>query len=98
MPLWVSLLLVLSHVFLFVVGVVCYHQVRLLSVRPLSLSRQSDAQDRKLKELATALAKKEVKAEAYNYFNRFDKPVEVFEDAPIPNVNKLKESGFAPAK
>ena len=57
MPWWASILLVLSHIAVFVLGAVTYHGIRILSVRPLGPLPTKTVSEAKLNEIAMKAAR-----------------------------------------
>jgi hypothetical protein len=99
MPWWASLLLVLSHIAVFVLGAVTYHGIRILSVRPLGPLPTKAVSEAKLNEIALKAARLSTAGDRFG--NQF---------APLPDMNvvrrqiipdgdgRSKEETFVPAK
>lgn len=74
MPAWVSVVLVLSHIAVFILGALAYHGIRILASRPLypSPTQRPGMTEAKLKEIAQSLAKKQASEAMFgNFFDRF---------------------------
>ncbi len=99
MPWWGSLLLVLTHVGVFILGAIAYHGIRVLSVRPIGPFPNKQVSEAKLAEIAMKAAKASVAKDRFGA--QFD---------PLPDMNivrrqyipegdgRSKEETFAPVK
>ena len=99
LPWWCSLLLVLTHVAVFVLGAVAYHGIRILSVRPIGPFPTKTVSDAKLQQIAEKAAKMQIAGD------RFGKQFDPLPDMVIPRRQIIpdgngipKEETFVPAK
>jgi len=99
MPWWGSLLLVLTHIAVFILGAVAYHGIRILSVRPIGpFPTKPQVSEAKLAEIAMKVAKASTAADRFG--TQFDPmPDMVVRRQIIPDGDgRSKEETFAPVK
>lgn len=88
-PVWIALvLLVLSHVFMFALGVTAYHCLRWINMKPL-LQKQTPVNEAKLMAMADKLARQQATSEQFAWLQRnqqVNRPVQIeeSEDAFVP--------------
>ena len=82
--------LVLSHVFTFCLGVAAYHLLRMVNMRPLMPKQPMS--EAKLFAAADKIAKAQINAERYAHFDRNQMAV------PVPELQENVEESFAPSK
>lgn len=98
MPWYASILLVLSHVLVFVLGALAYHGIRILSVRPIGPSvTKPGMSEARLKQIADQMAQTQVKAAAFGHFERFSQPPPAREQYIPEGDGRNREEAFAPA-
>lgn len=79
LPWWGSLLLVLTHIAVFVLGAVTYHGIRILSVRPIGPFPTKTVSDAKLQQIADKAARQ--LAGANRFGGQFD---------PLPDMSVVR--------
>lgn len=99
MPIWLSFVLILTHVILFSAGAVAYHLIRVLSVRPIGpFPTKPQVSEAKLNEIAMKAAK--LSAQADRFGTQFEPmPDMTIRRQFIPDGDgRSKEETFAPVK
>lgn len=99
MPIWLSFVLILTHVLIFVLGALAYHGIRILSVRPIGPFPTKTVSDAKLQQIAEKAAKMQIAGD------RFGKQFDPLPDMMVPRRQIIpegngmpKEETFVPAK
>ena len=99
MPIWLSFVLILTHVLLFGAGAVAYHMIRILSVRPFGpATAKATVSEAKLNEIALKAARMSTAGDRFG--TQFDPmPDMTVRRQIIPDGDgRSKEETFAPVK
>lgn len=98
MPLWLSAILILTHVLCFIGGVAVYHHMRVIAAKPLTMKPQKQIDPATLVAMADKIARKQAQEEVFKHMAGAPSPIHREEYIEDDGFGRSRESAFAPAK